>query len=246
MKTVLFTDLDGTLLTEKYRFDETKPAITYLLAKNVAIVFCSSKTRLEIEFYRKQMGVCDPFISENGAAIYIPHSYFQHNYIYTRQTEDCNAIELGIPYVKLRQSIKKIAAKTGAKIVGFGDMTAQEIAQDAGLNFELARLAKQREFDEPFRIAEGNEKQVFAEIRNEGLGVTKGDGYYHLSGNHDKGSAVTLLNKLYVENFGRTRTMAVGNSQNDLSMLKVADMSFFVEKTGDLGSVWKRIAACVT
>jgi mannosyl-3-phosphoglycerate phosphatase len=72
MKTIIFTDLDGTLLSEKYSFQETKPAIDKLLALHTSIVFCSSKTKTELEFYQKKMNLIDPFISENGAAIYIP------------------------------------------------------------------------------------------------------------------------------------------------------------------------------
>jgi phosphoserine phosphatase len=49
---------------------------------------------------------------------------------------------------------------------------------------------------------------------------------------------------LYSQDFGRIKTVAVGNCHNDLSMLKVVDMSFFVEKTNTLSDVWKRIAIC--
>lgn len=65
-KIVIFSDLDGTLLDEKYDYQKSKPIIDQLLVLNVPIVFCSSKTEAEIEFYRKELGIRDPFISENG------------------------------------------------------------------------------------------------------------------------------------------------------------------------------------
>jgi mannosyl-3-phosphoglycerate phosphatase len=240
-RTVIFTDLDGTLLNEKYSFKYAKPIIAQLMSLNIAVVFCSSKTRSEIEFYRKEININDPFISENGAAIFIPKAYFKPNYAHNRQTEKYNVIELGVAYSELRQRIERIRAKTDCRIVGFGDMSTEEIARDSGLSLELAKLAKMREYDEPLRVVEDNEKQLLEAIREEGLQVTKGDRYYHLSGKHNKGTAVTLLKELYVKSFGQIRTIGVGNSPNDLPMLEVVDIPVLREKTERIDKTWKRI-----
>ena len=77
VRTVVFSDLDGTLLDENYSFEVAQPVIARLKALNVPIVLCSSKTRLEIEYFRTKMGINDPFISENGAAIFVPSGYFE-------------------------------------------------------------------------------------------------------------------------------------------------------------------------
>lgn len=70
-KTIVITDLDGTLLDQTYSFEGARPAITLLKEKRVPVVLCSSKTRPEIELYRERLGFKDPFIVENGGAIYI-------------------------------------------------------------------------------------------------------------------------------------------------------------------------------
>ncbi len=245
MKTIVFSDMDGTLLNEHYSFELTKPAVDQLLALEASIVFCSSKTRAEIEFYRKKIGVKDPFISENGAAIFIPKNYFQKSHNHTMSTEEYNIIEVGTPYSKLRQKLHDIKVKTRFDIVGFGDLTAEEVARDSGLPLELAALAKQREYDEPFRMVAGDEEQLVATAEAEGVCATKGDHYWHLKGNHDKGTAVKLLTELYVENYSQIRTVAVGNGPNDLPMLSAVEKPFLVGATERLDELWGKVVAWV-
>jgi len=243
-KTVIFTDLDGTLLDEKYDYQDIKPIIDKLLVLNASIVFCSSKTKAEIEFYRKEMRINDPFISENGSAIFIPKGYFSVNYMYTKQTSRYNIVELGIAYSMIRKKMGSLKARFAGKIIGFGDMTHEEIAKDSGLPLNLTKLARRREYSEPFRIVEGDEKEIFLLIREQRLSYTKGGRYFHLIGNSNKGKAVAILKDLYSETFSKLITFGIGNSPNDLSMLKVTDMPILMRETPKKRArctVWKNI-----
>jgi len=244
MKTIVFTDLDGTVLDEKYSFQDVKPIITQLVSLEVAIVLCSSKTRTEIEFYRNKLSLNDPFISENGGAIFISKNYFR-NVDFNKQTDGYYVIELGIPYSELREKFQDMKTKTGCKCVGFGDMTVEELSNETGLNLELAEWAKQREYGEPFRIVSCSEKQLFEAAKAERLDITKGDRYYHLKGKNDKGKAVLRLKEMYAKNFGQIQTIGVGNSSNDLPMLDVVDAPFFREKTEAVNAPWKKILSKV-
>jgi mannosyl-3-phosphoglycerate phosphatase len=234
-KSVLFADLDGTFLNDKYDYSETKPLANQLTALGGSIVFCSSKTRSEIEFYRKAVGINEPFIAENGSAIFIPKRYFPLNYTCT-ETENYKVIRLGETYDTLRRKLTEIKKKTAAKIVGFGDMTLDELAYDTGLPLNLAKLAQKREHDEPFRIVEGNKSNILKAITREGLHCTQGGRYFHLTGNTDKGKAINVLKKLYCQMFGQIETFGVGDGLNDLPMLKVVDKPFFIKKNAGLNS----------
>jgi mannosyl-3-phosphoglycerate phosphatase len=247
-KIVVFTDLDGTLLDEKYDYQNIKPIISQLLALDVSIVFCSSKTRAEIEFYREEMGITDPFIAENGAAIFIPKDYFRLNYTYTKIISSYYIVELGVPYSFIRKKLATVRMQITANIVGFGDMSPEEIAKDTGLTLNLAKLAKKREYDEPFKIVEGNEMEVLNAIKKEGLSYTKGNRYFHLLGKSDKGKATTILRDLYSQKFGRIATFGIGDSQNDLAMMKVVDTPFLVKKTArkSASAAWRKILKLVT
>ncbi len=243
-KIVLFADLDGTLLDEKYSYQNVQPVIDQLLTLNTAIVFCSSKTRAEIEFYRRKMSISDPFISENGSAIFIPRGYFQFDHSFTRQTHKYDVIELGTAYSNVREILNKVKARSAAKIIGFGDMTETEIAKDSGLPLRLARLAKRREYDEPFHIIEGEEKTVLNTIIEKGFCYTKGERYFHMLGNTDKGKAAAILKSLYVKRFRKLITYGIGDSSSDLSMLEVVDRPIFVSKTSrehNRETTWKNL-----
>jgi mannosyl-3-phosphoglycerate phosphatase len=235
IKSVVFADMDGTFLNDKYDYTETKPIVNQLTALGGSIVFCSSKTSNEIDFYRKAIGNNEPFIAENGAAIFIPKLYFPFSYDCSH-TPGYNVIRLGASYGVLRQKLAIIKEKTAAKIVGFGDMTLEEIAYDTGLSLHLAKLAQKREHDEPFRISQGNKSHVLKAIKHMGLQCTEGSRYLHLTGNTDKGKAINILKHLYCQMFGKIETFGVGDGLNDLPMLKVVDKPFFIERRANVNS----------
>jgi mannosyl-3-phosphoglycerate phosphatase len=228
-KTIIFADLDGTFLDHSYNCNKTKPIVKKLASLGGSVVFCSSKTKAEIEHYQKLAGIKEPFISENGGAIYIPKNYFPHKYECISDSQ-YNVIRLGPSYDYLRNKLAIIKRKTSAKIVGFGDMTLQQLIQDTKLPSKLAALAQKREHDEPFKIIEGDKAKILQAIEAQGLHCTKGGRYFHLTGDTDKGKALNVLKNLYSQIHGQVRTLAVGDGPNDLPMLRVADKPFFISK----------------
>ena len=242
-KIIVFADLDGSLLNDKYEYDQIEPIIHQLLSSNVSIVFASSKTRNEVDFYRSKWQITDPFIIENGSAILIPENYFCINYEFTRRVQGYNIIELGTAYHIIREKIDVVRNRTGANIRGFGDMTSEEISKDSGLPLYLAQLAKKREYSEPFKILNGNETEVLDSINNEGLCYARGGRYLHALGNCDKGKAASILKNLYLQQFKRIFSIGVGDSDNDLTMLKIVDTPFFVNKIADKKALWQEIAS---
>jgi predicted mannosyl-3-phosphoglycerate phosphatase (HAD superfamily) len=75
---IVYSDLDGTFLDHRtYSCADSLNAFHLLTGHGVPIVFCSSKTRAEIETILEELPVKNPFIIENGAAIYVPLDFFQ-------------------------------------------------------------------------------------------------------------------------------------------------------------------------
>jgi mannosyl-3-phosphoglycerate phosphatase len=237
---VIYSDLDGTILDENYSFKEVQPIIQKLQALNTAIVLNSSKTRAEIEYYRAKLAIIDPFISENGSAIHIPKKYFNSTYKATKETAQYNVIELGTPYSTLREKLEKIRRISKAEIVGYGDMTTEEIAKDTNLQITLARFAQEREYDEPFKILSGKESDVQKATEDMELSLTKGGRYYHLMGCTDKCKAAKILTGIYQKEFHSTLTIGVGDGPNDEPMLTQVDRPFLIKNKQPL-PVWKEI-----
>ena len=136
-KVVVFTDLDGTLLdASSYSFTAAVPALRLLHEREIPLVICSSKTRTEIEHYRRLLDNHHPFITENGGGIFIPAGYFVHDPETSGMpwTRDGNykVINLGTPYLVLREALRDLKNE-GFDVTGFGDMTAGEVAEATGL-----------------------------------------------------------------------------------------------------------------
>ncbi len=229
---VIFTDLDGTLLDSRYSFQKALPALTMIQEKSIPLVISSSKTRSEIEHCRKKLKNRDPFISENGGGIYIPGDSgmpMKRERI-SEEAEGYKIIRLGAPYGKLRRALAELRDE-GFAVRGFGDMTAREVSQLTGLKPADARRAKQRDFDEPF-IFDGDTRAVSrlkCRITLKGFNYTQGE-FFHIMGDSDKGRAVGILKELYAGRYRNIVTAALGDSPNDIEMLRSVDYPVVVRK----------------
>lgn len=232
---VLFTDLDGTLLDhDTYSFEPAREALAALESENVPVVFTTSKTRAEIEKWRRLAGNTAPFISENGGAIFVPEGYFGGDFVYDRKENGYLVIELGAPHRELARALEAIRRETGIEIRGVSEMDVEEIVKLTGLGEEDAALVRKREYGEPFVVGGGieAEKTVMDEIEKRGLRHTQGGRFHHILGRNDKGKAVSILKGLYVKEWGLVETAGIGDSLNDLPMLEAVDIPILVRKPG--------------
>lgn len=230
---MIFTDLDGTLLDRAtYSYKQALEAVDLLQKKGIPIIFCSTKTRAEQEVYREELNITDPFIVENGGAIFVPRDYFSFPIDYHRAANSYFVIELGIPHNRVREILKRVAREVGCHIQGFADMSPEEVARDTGLSLKFATLAKQREYDETFKIEDAAEKVklVLNRIAEAGLTYTHGGTYYDAICGSDKGKATMILTQLLRKKLGQIETIGIGDNQNDIPMLKAVDIPVLVQK----------------
>ena len=234
-KVIVLSDLDGTLLSYPgYSFEAAGPALRLLAEKKIPLIVCSSKTRREIEYYRKRMHNSDPFVAENGGGIFIPKGYFKRGDPSAESpVEDegqYELIRLGVAYDVLREALQGLR-RQGFAVRGFGDMTAEEIAQATGLSASEAELARHREFDEPFFFERSGEERerLLDRIREKGFKTTEGT-LLHLLGDSDKGKAALILARLYKKEYGAITSIGLGDSHNDLPMLEQVDYPVIVRK----------------
>ena len=230
---LVFTDLDGTLLdSETYSYQKSLATIDRLKETGIPIIFCSAKTRAEQEVYRRELGLFHPFIVENGGAIFIPRAYFPFPFDYHKAVNDLVAIELAIPGSRVRKLLAKIGRENDFRFKGFGDMSAAEAAEITGLSLEFAKLAQQREYDEPVEFdSSGKDVSEFlAKLGEAGLNWSCGGRLYHVMGGGGKGKAVEILSGLYRKMWGKIRTVGLGNGLNDLPLLLQVDLPILVQK----------------
>ncbi len=219
MQRIIFTDLDGTLLDRDYSFEGAKPALQLIKRKKIPLVFCTSKTKEETEFWQRKMGINDPFITENGGAIYIPKGYFDFQFRYGMETDRYYVIELGVTVEKLKKYLKN------EDIRHMADLGVKRVADITGLPIGQAIMAMKRKYSLPF-VTEV--KDIAKRIK--GAEYTKGFYFHYIMKGNDKGKAVKKLQQLYRKKYGEITTLAVGDSSADLSMLAVVDEAYLVRQ----------------
>jgi mannosyl-3-phosphoglycerate phosphatase len=221
---IVVTDLDGTLLNhEDYSWEGAREALGSLERHGVPVIFCTSKTRAEVKRLREATGNRHPFLIENGGAVYFPEAEFRGVLPDTPARDGLLVRELGTRYPRLVESLREAAREAGCTVRGFAEATVAEVAAWCEFTEEEAVLAMEREYDEPFVVEAGNAADLQAAIERRGLHWTRGGRFWHILGENDKGAALRVLREVYARFGHPVQVAALGDSPNDLPLLKEAD-----------------------
>jgi mannosyl-3-phosphoglycerate phosphatase len=238
---VIVTDVDGCLVDHNtYSYEAAADALEVLRRKSVPLILCSSKTCAELEVLQHDLGLEQPFICENGGALHVPRDYFPFEIPGACRRDHHDVAVFGRPYADIVNTLREVAAAVGTRVVGFSEMSAEQVAADCGLPLPVARLAKLREYDEPFRVIDarpGGRERLHLALRQAGLTVATGGRYDHVSGDADKGIATDCLRGLYRRLFGDLLTVGLGDGLNDVPLLRAVDVPVVVRSPASATSV---------
>ncbi len=225
---IVITDLDGCLLDPiTYSYEGALETIRELRKAGIPIIFCSTKTRVEQEYFRSRLGIVDPFIVENGAAIYIPRDYFidlERDPVGT--ADSYYVIEYGIRVRELIGRIRDLIIGYKRYLRFIDRMSIEEIMALTGLPRDQAGLVRIREYSLVFHPIDRVKATEFIErVRARRLRVVSGAGIlYTITGDHDKGVATRKIIELYRRVYGEVISIGIGDSPIDVPMLKAVDI----------------------
>lgn len=229
---VVLCDLDDTLF-EPHAFAadaSTRGAFDPIERKHLAVVFCSSRTRAELELIQRELGVNQPFICENGAAVFVPQGYFGFSVGQARDVAGYEVVEFGKSHGEVVNLLRHTAGRLGIGIVGFSDMSVEAVAIDCGLSLLQARLAKLREYSELFRVIDAKPDAIprmVKALRAAGLDCTVRRRFHHV-GAIRRHTGQFLLG-LYRRAYGEVVTVAFGDHESALPLLRYADIPLVVQ-----------------
>lgn len=232
-QTLIFSDLDGTLLDHfTYQSTAAQPTLEKLAVANIPVILTTSKTYAEVKVLQQKLALTTPFIIENGAAIYIPIGTFA-------QQPEGTELKGGYwvkSFCSGHEHWLALLAKHSGEFQGcyqsFSNMSVPELSVLTGLTPEEAERAKQREYGEPIHwLGDNQTKQQFIEkLTAMGASVLHGGRFIHIAGHCDKGQALAWLTNQYRKEFTANssqkpsmRTIALGDGENDVAMLQAAD-----------------------
>ena len=242
---VVFTDIDGTLVdinTSEYG-KETDKLIRLIKERNIPLILTSAKTRLEQNKFRKDLGLSDPFIVENGGAIVIPKGYFSDYALRdikyplreTQETDSVNheiVIELGKPADYIRAKLSDIRKRSKINFRGVADISVEKLSNLALISREQAKRMAQRNYGETILQIQSEDIARFIKyVQEDGMKVIHGGRFFDVTVGTDKGIAVGILKKLFKDKFHNNVTFfGIGDSTNDIPMLNLMDIPILVQR----------------
>lgn len=221
MRFIIFTDLDGTLLShDTYDYTPALPTLQRLHEKQVPVILASSKTAHEILDLQKQLDLtAHPAIIENGAGILSPCADL---------TEQADA---SATYHKIIAALNTLPKRLRKKFIGFNDLSVEDVAEKTGLDFAQAAQAKQRCFSEPgIWLGYDDEKEEFLQfLKAHSIQARMGGRFLTLSEGHTKADRMNeILEDMRSQTSDNLICVALGDAPNDIEILEQADIGVIV------------------
>ena len=226
---IIYTDLDGTLLDHHdYDYSPALPALRAIKKAGAPLVMVSSKTRPEMEALRTELGINDPFIVENGGAVFIPRDSPLPLPPDAIMMGGYGVIVLGKPREEISPLFDELAKKYPVRALS--RLSPREIASLTGLTESQAGAAGRREFGEALVLDDPTvaETDLSRAVESLGLRLTRGGRFYHLLGENDKGRAVKILTDIYRKLNPDLVAAGIGDAPNDQPLLAAVDHPFLV------------------
>ncbi|MBO8217166.1 mannosyl-3-phosphoglycerate phosphatase-related protein YedP [Prochlorococcus marinus] len=211
------SDVDGTLMDHSYDLSPAKETIKKLQKLSIPVILCTSKTASEVRVIRKELNLTDPYIVENGAAIY------------GESLEKVNGeIILGIQYEFLEEIINSISNEIDYKLIPLNNLNDQEATQLTGLKGNSLKLMRDRHWSLPFLNPPSTlEEKINICCKKFKVDVFKGNRMSHLlSTKSNKGKAINALKEY--SNIQNIEIIGLGDSPNDLPLLLNSDIKIVI------------------
>lgn len=232
LKWLICSDLDASLLDASYEWIGAEIALQAIEAAGIPLILNSSKTLAEMHFFAAALDAKAPVIAENGTVLAFPEG---------SNFSSAAGVKEGVYVVerceKSRAEILAFAHKlretTEADFEGFADMSAADLAESLGLNTTGAKAAMLRHGTEPI-LWHGSAASLesFADsLAAANIELVRGGHFYHLMpSGQSKGTALKKVCAKYatLNPEFEWRTLAIGDSPNDSSMLETADHALVI------------------
>ncbi len=166
---VLYIAVDSLIPLRGHSFHGLDEFTAALDHEAIPAVWLTSRSRLQFDDARRKHGHTQPFIAEDGCAVYLPEGYF-----HLRPASDpartwkAATVRLGrftcIPVAEAlpaaADALQTLSHDTGVPVVTLRSLSPRELVQNVGLPQREAELARQRDFDDIFFFAGASDEEI--------------------------------------------------------------------------------------
>ncbi len=214
----------------------------YLLRRQgVPWILCSRRTRAEIEPLRRRLQHAHPFMTERGGGLFIPDGYFNFHLEGAARLGRYFCVPFARSHAEAATALSEMAGELDIQVAGLSELSAREVARNAGISQEEAERQKRREFGELFFFAGETERaanRLRGAAAERGWEIDEGRPFWEIRGSRPAGNQtpVKYLMNLYRRwSGGRMRSVGVGRVSKDAYLLGSTDVAYLLREEGGGG-----------
>ncbi|MEM4035411.1 MAG: HAD-IIB family hydrolase [Fervidicoccaceae archaeon] len=236
--TLIFTDVDRTLLGPRGELDSLRSLLEKLRLLGVPVIPVTSRTSGEVLLLMRSLplgfvGRARVAVVESGGAILLSRELAWLSAKASRNPtlpSDFAEVPLARPLIEIDKLLDELLAEADCvDAIRFSKAEAREIARETGMKLEEAELAKTRRYDEALILKDPACRRRFRLLAlKAGLEVLEGVKIIHVGSGIGKGRALAFLlrNLLLLEK--KPLVVCLGDSEADRPMLESCDVSVLV------------------
>jgi mannosyl-3-phosphoglycerate phosphatase len=228
---IIFSDVDGTLLSESGRAPSNWGDIRASLS-GALIVLTSSRTVEELLAVQRFLGVRGPVLAENGAILVLSEEWTERHQAGTVMQlagKTVRLVHLGTPAAEFRGEVEAAAREHGVAIETEREVFSAHLHHPMASRRTIARRALARTHSLLLRM-KGDEEarsRFLAALGTARLTVSNSGRWYVVQANSSKGLGVRAFINLALSVLGGSlQIVGVGDRENDVSLLTATTKRF--------------------
>lgn len=223
---VLFSDLDGTFLDERY-VPAVAPETLQRLAPEWRVIWVSSRTATELLALQRTLAHHEDAIGENGGVLLTFDHARAVRFGAPAALEDAWVVTLAAPIAATRSRTRDALAAAGASALEVSAISAAAMAERSGYTITDATRALDRRTSVLLTDLSASAPAALESLRADGCSVVHGGRWTSVVDGSDKGRAARRWLGLSAP---AATTVGVGDADNDVTLLSVVDHPFVIRR----------------